>query len=103
MRTPYPSWQCEIEGSTFSQITLNPDPSLMPCHDLAANGEPHPAPRVLIPRMQAFENPEYFLRILGLYANSVVLHRKQPFVVSRFRGDVDLRRLLTTVPDGIHQ
>src|SRR5262249_20845199 len=68
----------EGERRPLTQFRLDPDPSLMPRHDFAADRETHAAARRPVARLQHAEDAEDLLCVLRLDADAVVLHRDQP-------------------------
>jgi len=72
-------------------------------HNLAANGQAHSASGVPIPRLQALENSEDLLRILGLDSDTVVRYREEPLTAGPLCGDVYVGSLLASVLDGVDQ
>jgi hypothetical protein len=78
-------------------LGLHPDSSSGTLNNPLANGKAQARAGILGEGVQAFEESEDLLLVAGIYADAVVLNRKQPLVALPPRGHVDARRVAATV------
>src|SRR5271165_2375706 len=91
----------EPEGRPATGLGFDPDPASAFFDNLFADGQPDSAAGIFRMRMQAPENNEHVLLILGCDANAVVLHREDPFLSYLFRADSNRGRFGTAKLDGV--
>jgi len=68
----------ETESGPLGRLRIDPDAAAVPFHDLLAEGQADAGAGVLFPTVQALEDDENSLRILGVDANAVVAHGEGP-------------------------
>jgi hypothetical protein len=73
--------QRKTEFTAFAGFAFNPNPTAVALDDLFAERQSDARPRVLLLRVQALEEQENALGILGIDANAVVLDRKDPVLI----------------------
>src|SRR5688572_13421310 len=74
--------QSEIEGASFPGRGFDPDPSTVTLDDLLHDGQPEAGPSaVLVPGMEALEDPEDGLQVLLADSDAVVPNIEDKFAV----------------------
>ena len=98
----------EKEGGSIPRLSLDPDVSAVVLHDFLADGQANAHAFVFPATVQALEDAENPLAILGVDSNSVVLNRHHPFrpapvTATIFHPNVDARRFFSSELDCIGQ
>ena len=87
-RWRYRDRQREAEGRSGAVLAgLEPDLPSVVLDDLPAHREPDPGPRVDVPGVQALEDDEDPVGVLGVDADAVVGHGELPVLTVAARGD----------------
>src|SRR5271165_274312 len=84
----------EMEDGTCSRFRLHPHPATVPLHNLLADSQADTRARILLAAMQALENNEDPVKVLGGNANAVIAYAELPGAVLPCRGNVNAGRFL---------
>src|SRR5688572_12781651 len=84
-------WNAEEEGRTRPGLGIGPYATAVALHDAADDGEPHAMALEFLPRVQAFEDAEELLRLLGVESDAVVPHVIDAIVLGLVAADLDAR------------
>ncbi len=91
----------ESEVSPFPWFRIHPDLSPMPLDDPTADGQSNARTLILGTTVQPPEGLEDLLGILGLDANTVVFHPKDPVSIFFLEGQLNDRALISAELQGI--
>ena len=88
--------QGEEKSSTAAGLGFHPDPPPVAGHDRLANGQPKAGASKTLLRMQPLEQLEDPIEVLRINSNTLICHRKLPFIDLAHGTHMHHRRSIAT-------